>query len=130
MLKDAVISPQASRPPVFRRGALAAFSLAWLWLSSGPAAAQVLINPVLVELNPNQRVASITVSLSEKATAPMRLQAEVLRWQQDARGESVSQPSNDLLVTPPIADIRPGEKQMFRIALRGVRQCWQWPARR
>lgn len=112
----------SSRAQVFRRGALAAVTLAWICLASGPAAAQVLINPVVVELNPNQRIASVTVSLSDKAVAPMRLQAEVLRWQQDTHGDDVSQPSNDLLVTPPIADVRPGEKQMFRIALRGPRQ--------
>lgn len=122
MLRDAVTSSPASRARAFRRGALAAVTLAWICLASGPAASQVLINPVVVEFNTNQRIASVTVSLSDKAAAPMRLQAQVLRWEQDPHGADVSQPSNDLLVTPPIADVRPGEKQLFRIALRGARQ--------
>jgi fimbrial chaperone protein len=33
----------------------------------------------------------------------------------------VTTPSDDLLVSPPIADLQPGDKQMFRLALRGAR---------
>lgn len=92
-----------------------------LFLASGTVAAQVLINPVVVELSERQRIASVTVTLSEKATAPMRLQAEMLRWDQDIRGDALTQPSADMLVTPAIADLKPGDKQVFRLALRGPR---------
>ncbi|MFZ3141440.1 molecular chaperone [Polaromonas sp.] len=81
----------------------------------------MLINPVLVELGTRQRVVAVTVSLSDTARAPMRLQANLLRWEQDVQGKAVTEPSDDLLVTPPIADLRPGDKQVFRVTLRGVR---------
>jgi fimbrial chaperone protein len=100
---------------------LAAACCAALFLASGAATAQVLINPVLVEFAAQQRTASVTVTLSEKAAAPMRLQANVLRWEQDLQGGDVTQPSSDLLVTPLIAELKPGQKQLFRVALRGPR---------
>ena len=90
-------------------------------LASGMASAQVLINPVVVELGARQRTVAVTVTLSSKASAPMRLQTELLRWRQDVQGDAVTEPSDDLLVSPPIADLQPGDKQVFRIALRGTR---------
>ena len=93
-----------------------------LGLAGAAAHAQVVINPVVVEFGPRQRVASVTISLSESAPRPMRLQAEVLSWQQDLQGADVTRPSTDLLVTPPIAELRPGQKQLYRVALRGPRQ--------
>ena len=90
-------------------------------LASGMASAQVLINPVVVELGARQRAVAVTVTLSSKASAPMRLQTELLRWRQDVQGDAVTEPSDDLLVSPPIADLQPGDKQVFRIALRGPR---------
>jgi fimbrial chaperone protein len=118
-------SPAARSPAVrFRlaqRNRTAAASLAALSLATGTAAAQVVINPVLVEFGAQQRTASVTVALSEKAAAPMRLQAEVLSWAQDLQGSDVTKPSSDLLVSPQIAELQPGQKQLFRVALRGPR---------
>lgn len=90
-------------------------------LANGAAVAQVLISPVVVELGARQRAVAVTVTLSDKARGPMRLQADLLRWEQDVLGEAVTEPSDDLLVTPPIAELRPGGKQVFRVALRGAR---------
>lgn len=111
----------APRSPHRPRAWRAATALVVALSACGFASAQVLINPVVVELGANQRTASVSITLSEKAPKPMRLQAELLRWAQDVQGESVTEPSDDLLVTPPIADLRPGEKQLFRVALRGAR---------
>jgi fimbrial chaperone protein len=93
-----------------------------LSLAGGAALAQVQINPVLVELGARQRAVTLTVSLSANASAPMRLQTELLRWEQDAQGLAMTEPSDDLLVTPPLVDLEPGATQVFRIALRGARQ--------
>lgn len=90
-------------------------------LQMGIASAQVLITPVVLELGARQRAIAVTVTLSDKASAPMRLQAELLRWRQDAQGAPLTTPSDDLLVSPPIADVQPGGKQVFRVALRGPR---------
>jgi len=85
------------------------------------AAAQVMINPVLIELGQRQKIVAVSVTLSPSAKAPMRLQAEVLRWSQDLQGRTVNDSTDDLLVTPPIADLKPGVTQMFRLMLRGPR---------
>lgn len=111
----------ASRRWLCRGGWRAGAGLLAALLASGPALAQVLISPVVVEVGTRQRVAAVTVTLSDKASVPMRLQAEILRWRQDVQGASVTAPSDDLLVSPPIADLQPGDKQVFRVALRGPR---------
>lgn len=120
---DPVFFPAPAGPAATGRSRRAAACFGWLFLASAAATAQVLINPVLVELGPQQRSASVLVTLSDKAPAPMRLQADVLQWQQDLDGGDLTQPSTDLLVTPPIADLKPGQKQLFRVALRGGRRA-------
>lgn len=85
------------------------------------ACAQVLIEPVFVEMGPRHKVATVAVTLSKAAPQPVRLQVDLLRWTQNLQGQSVTSPTNELLVTPPIADLQPGDKQVFRVALRGAR---------
>ncbi|MDB5907733.1 MAG: pilus assembly protein chaperone PapD-like protein [Massilia sp.] len=102
-------------------GWLAGAGLVAALLASGTALAQVLISPVVVELGTRQRAVAVTVTLSDTVRAPMRLQADLLRWKQDVQGQAVTEPSDDLVVTPPIAELRPGGQQVFRVALRGVR---------
>ncbi len=92
-----------------------------LVMSAGTATAQVLVSPVVIELGARQRVTSVAITLSSHAAAPVRLQANLLRWKQDDKGESLTEPSDDLLVTPPIADLKPGMQQIFRVALRAGR---------
>lgn len=91
------------------------------FLMSPVTFSQVQVNPVVIELAANQRAATVKISLSDTAKAPIRLQAELLRWEQNIQGEDLTIPGNDLLVTPPIATIQPGETQLFRIAIRGTR---------
>lgn len=91
-------------------------------LAPGVAQAQILISPVVVELGARQRAVAITVSLSSKALAPVLLQSEVLQWDQALDGAARHQASQDLVVAPPIAEIKPGETQVFRVALRGPRR--------
>ncbi len=85
------------------------------------AAAQVVITPVFVELGARQRATSISITLSEKARGPLRLQTELLRWAQDLNGDPVTEPTDELVVTPPIAELQPGATQLFRLALRSAR---------
>lgn len=86
------------------------------------AHSQVLIDPVVVELGAKQRAAPLTLTLSARASGPLTLQTEVLRWHQDATGDSRYEPTGDLLVVPPIIQLKPGESQLVRIAFRGARQ--------
>jgi fimbrial chaperone protein len=88
-------------------------------LAPAATVAQALISPVLVEFKPKQKITTLRITLSDQATSPMRLQAQLLRWRQDAHGAPVTQPSDDLVVTPRIADLKPGQQQVLRLALRG-----------
>ena len=96
------------------RSAVVAFA------SYGAAAAmaQALISPVLVEFAPKQKIATVRVTLSDKAIKAMRLQAQLLEWGQDLHGAPVTKPSDALIVTPRIAELQPGQTQVLRLALR------------
>lgn len=100
---------------------LASLALMCFLLAGSSAWAQVVISPTVVELDARQRVTAVTISLSKHARAPMQLQTELLLWKQDIQGEPVSEPTDLLLVTPPFAELQPGDKQVFRVALRGGR---------
>jgi fimbrial chaperone protein len=98
----------------------------WILLGAGimmnaAALSQVLVSPVVIEFGAKQRAATVKISLSDTAKAPMRLQAELMHWEQNLQGEDVMSPGNELLVTPPIADLQPGGTQLFRVAFRGTR---------
>lgn len=99
----------------------------WVWraavalaaLQAATAAAQALISPVVVLFGPRQKIATVRITLSDQASRPMRLQAQLLQWRQDLHGNAVTQPSEDLIVTPRIAELQPGQQQVLRVALRG-----------
>ncbi len=75
----------------------------------------ITISPVLIELSPAQRVVSVTISNpSEQA---MNFQVETLTWSQPG-GANHFEPTEDLLVAPPIAEIPPQASQIFRVTLR------------
>ncbi len=91
-----------------------------LCLIAGIAQGQMLIRPVVVELAARQRAAAISVTLGDTARAPVRLQAELLRWTQDLEGRPITVASNDLIVSPPLVELQPGQRQVIRVALRAA----------
>jgi fimbrial chaperone protein len=44
---------------------------------------------------------------------------QLFAWSQDA-GQDILQPTTDLLVSPPVFTVQPGQSQLLRIALRGA----------
>jgi fimbrial chaperone protein len=76
----------------------------------------VTVSPVRVELSPARRVA--TVSITNSSDQPISFQAETLTWSQQD-GADRYEPTDELLVAPPIAEIPPQSSQIFRVALRG-----------
>lgn len=79
-------------------------------------ACAVSIAPVLVELSPARRVVSIT--FTNPGDQALRYQTQAMAWTQ-VDGADRREPTNDLIVAPPIAEIAPGKSQIFRVALRG-----------
>ena len=79
-----------------------------------PALAQgrLQAGPTLIEFSPN--AASARLRLRNTGDAPVAAQVRVYAWSQ-AGGEDVLQPSDDLAVSPPIAEVPAGGEQLVRL---------------
>lgn len=84
------------------------------WFCLGSATAMG-VSPILVELSPARRVASVT--LTNPAASPKSVQAQLLTWVQQEGIDQYAE-TDALIVTPVIAQIAPGGTQVFRVALR------------
>lgn len=74
------------------------------------------VSPVLIELSSARRVVSVVVS--NPTASPKTFQTQLLSWRQDNGADHYGE-SEDLIVTPAIAQIAAGGTQVFRVALRG-----------
>jgi fimbrial chaperone protein len=83
-----------------------------LW---GSTAHALTISPVLVELSPARRVASITIT--NPGDRPLSLQAQVRAWSQQDGADAYAD-TDELFVVPPIAEIAAGGSQIFRVTTR------------
>ncbi len=85
-------------------------------LDLGSSVARALtISPVLVELAPERRVVSIT--LSNPGDRAVSFQTQTLAWTQP-EGVDHYEETDELMVVPPIAEIRAGGSQVFRVMMR------------
>ena len=101
-----------SRWRATRRATLCALA-AFLPQLAGAAAWD--IDPVRVELSPEQQTAAITIKNdSDQATS---IQIQTVAWSQ-VGGKDVYTPTRELLVSPPIVTIAPKSEQVIRAALR------------
>jgi fimbrial chaperone protein len=73
------------------------------------------IDPVRVELTPEQQTAAITVK--NGSDLPTSIQIQAVAWSQ-LDGKDVYTPTKELLVSPPIVTIAPNGEQIIRVALR------------
>ena len=89
-----------------------------LALTAGTATlayAGVAISPVVVEMNSPRR--AVAVSVNNSGDRPITLQSDVMLWKQ-VEGLDRYEPSDALLVVPPIVEIQPGTSQVFRLIQR------------
>lgn len=83
---------------------------------AAPALAGTLqVNPILVQIDPSRRTATVTVRNAE--AAPVTIRAYPLAWRQ-AQGDDVYEDTSALIVSPPIFTIPPGGTQLVRVGLR------------
>lgn len=73
------------------------------------------VNPIRVQLSPAARSAALTVR--NTGAEAVVVQVSVQAWAQQ-RGEDVLSPTNEVLVSPPIATIPAGSEQIVRVGLR------------
>lgn len=93
--------------------------MAWVGLlalaAGGPSwAGAFSVSPVRVFLEPRDRATALT--LVNGADAEVVLQTDVLRWSQDTGGQDQLEPSDDLVVSPPILKMAPRSRQVVRLA--------------
>jgi fimbrial chaperone protein len=100
------------QPIAFAFSALCALALLSPALVS---AAEWNVDPVRVELSPQQQTAAIIVR--NESDQPSSIQIQAVAWSQ-VNGMDVYTPTRELLVSPPIATIPPKSDQVIRVALR------------
>nr|WP_181718216.1 molecular chaperone [Psychrobacter sp.]QJS05125.1 pilus assembly protein PapD, sigma-fimbriae chaperone protein [Psychrobacter sp.] len=95
-----------------RRVARPAFFSA-LILSSGLAMASGLqVSPILLSLQARESASGLT--LTNSSNDMIHAQVRVYQWLQDEKGDQLT-PSRGLLASPPMINLKPGEKQLIRI---------------
>lgn len=87
--------------------------IAGLLLSSGLAVASGLqVSPISLSLQARETASGLT--LSNSGNDIMHAQVRVHEWLQDEQGDQLT-PSRGLLASPPMIELKPGEKQLIRI---------------
>ncbi|MBV8687949.1 MAG: molecular chaperone [Alphaproteobacteria bacterium] len=98
------------------RRAAAALLLAALALPAAPAAAGAFrITPVAVAVMPDEGAGELR--LHNQDSRPVAVRVTALRWTQ-SDGRDRTEPTADLVVSPPIFTVAPGAQQLVRIGFR------------
>jgi fimbrial chaperone protein len=92
---------------------LAALASVLLASAASVRAAEVQVNPVVVNLSSAARSALVTVRNVGQETARFELQAR--SWEQSPAGEMLLGATSDLAVYPPVLTLAPGEERNVRV---------------
>ncbi|HDS1737486.1 molecular chaperone [Pseudomonas sp. BP8] len=100
-----------------------------LWLASLPAGAatSVLIWPIDPVLEADQKAGALW--LENRGSTPANLQVRVFAWRQ-GEFEEQFQAQREIIGSPPVANIAPGQKQLIRLTRTGVAPAGQEQAYR
>ena len=101
--------------PSFPQIVLAGLALSWGAWSTPALAGTLQVNPILVEINSFQRTGSVTITNQEDA--PVTIRAHAFAWHQ-TNGENVYEPSDELILSPPVFTIAPRATQTVRVGQR------------
>lgn len=81
--------------------------------SASSFAANFAVNPLKVVLSPQKN--SEILSIHNSANLPLRLQIEAKNWSVGANGEWVLTDTDDLIYTPELLEIGPGQDAVLRV---------------
>ena len=95
-----------------RRVARPAFFSALLLSSVSAMASGLQVSPILLSLQARESASGLT--LTNSSNDMMHAQVRVYQWLQDEKGDQLT-PSRGLLASPPMTNLKPGEKQLIRI---------------
>ncbi|MDI1238537.1 MAG: fimbria/pilus periplasmic chaperone [Polaromonas sp.] len=107
-----------NRRKLARFGALATGALALL-LGTAASAQSLTVLPVNIEMAPQQMATTLTVV--NQGDTETSVQIRAFKWMQPDGNEELT-PSDEVLVSPPIATIAPGATQIVRLVLRRAPQ--------
>jgi fimbrial chaperone protein len=79
------------------------------------ATAQVAISPVRVDLSDDHT--KDVVRISSQAESTMSYQVEIVSWSQTEERREIYEPTEDVLVVPPLFTLEPGEEQIVRVGM-------------
>ncbi len=90
--------------------------LALMWFVVQPLpvqAASFSVYPTGVVFEPGTRAS--VIGINNKDERPIRFQMTLVEWTQDAKGDDIYTPSNDLIYFPRQLTVKPGERAIVRI---------------
>jgi len=90
----------------------AAICLVLLALAGQASAASLQVAPTMLTLQANQNADGLW--LSNSGRAPVQVQLRVFRWTQ-VDGEERLEPTRDLVISPPMQTLPPGQRQLVRL---------------
>ena len=76
-------------------------------------AAEFSVSPIGVQFEPGRRSATVAINNADKR--PIRFQLTLVEWTQNAKGEDIYTPSDDLIFFPHQLTVQPGERGIARI---------------
>jgi fimbrial chaperone protein len=91
------------------------FAVAALVLPFAAGAGSLRVGPTRIDLSPRHPV--VTLEVQNTGDAPTLVQADALSWIQDA-GEEALDATSELVATPLVVSLAPGETQKIRVGLR------------
>ena len=90
-------------------------AIAALALPFVASAGSLRVGPTRIDLSPRHPV--VTLEVQNTGDAPTLVQADALSWTQDA-GEETLDSTSELIATPLVVSLAPGETQKIRVGLR------------
>lgn len=90
----------------------------WAFLQAMPAsAADFSVSPIRIQFESAMRSGTITVRNTDKHA--IRFQLRLVEWTQDANGEDIYTPSDDLIFFPRQLSVESGDKAIVRVGPKG-----------
>ena len=94
-----------------------AAALAALLVASTASAGSFSVAPVRLDVKMPRRAVSLEVQ--NTGELPAQLQVERYRWVADKGGDDQLEATDDIVATPPILTLAPGQKQIIRVLVSG-----------
>jgi fimbrial chaperone protein len=94
-------------------------ALLWSLGDLGPAVAQsgFYVSPTRIDLDARARSGVITIA--NDTEDPMTFEVSLVSWTQDADAKDIYADSDDLVFFPRLVTVKPGDKRLIRVGLRG-----------